>query len=252
MSTSATTSRIPTTAPSCRQTTRSPPTAAGVYYLAISSFNNDPLSSSGEIFPNEPLHLSARADGPWRERSGEQLERRGRRAQGARTRLDITGATLCPTNEPPDCSLSVASPSVVQWGTASPRSRSTGVTDPNGDPIEITVDSIFQDEPVCGLLDPCPDGKGVGTATARVRRQARLLGLHGNGRVYRDRLHRRRRERRRVQRKVTVGVKSLICGPTARAGWVLVRFDPEGTEPGCFVACSGASYSELFEACGDR
>ena len=58
-----------------------------------------------------------------------------------------------------------------------------GVTDPEGDPITITIDSIFQDEAVDapGSGFTSPDGQGMGTATAEVRAE-RVGG--GNGRVY--------------------------------------------------------------------
>lgn len=62
-----------------------------------------------------------------------------------------------------------------------------GVTDPNGDAIMITIDSIFQDEPVDvadevgGDGDTYPDGQGIGTSTAEVR--AERDGLL-NGRYY--------------------------------------------------------------------
>lgn len=58
-----------------------------------------------------------------------------------------------------------------------------GVTDPEGDPITITIDSIFQDEAVDapGSGNTAPDGQGVGTSTAEVR--AERAG-NGNGRYY--------------------------------------------------------------------
>jgi hypothetical protein len=58
-----------------------------------------------------------------------------------------------------------------------------GVIDPDGDAISITIDSIFQDEPINGLGDgdTSPDGIGVGTDTAEVR--AERSGIE-NGRVY--------------------------------------------------------------------
>jgi hypothetical protein len=57
------------------------------------------------------------------------------------------------------------------------------VTDPEGDAIAITIDSIFQDEPVDapGSGNTSPDGQGVGTSVAEVR--AERVGS-GNGRVY--------------------------------------------------------------------
>jgi predicted extracellular nuclease len=58
-----------------------------------------------------------------------------------------------------------------------------GVTDPDGDPVTITITSIFQDEPVNGNGDgnTAPDGEGVGTDTAWLRAE-RAGG--GNGRAY--------------------------------------------------------------------
>jgi hypothetical protein len=58
-----------------------------------------------------------------------------------------------------------------------------GVTDPDGDMVTITIDSIFQDEAVTarGSGKSAPDGRGVGTSTAEVRAE-RVGG--GNGRVY--------------------------------------------------------------------
>ena len=58
-----------------------------------------------------------------------------------------------------------------------------GVTDPEGGPVTITVDSIFSDEAVdaADSGNTAPDGRGVGTDTAEVR--AERVG-DGNGRVY--------------------------------------------------------------------
>jgi YVTN family beta-propeller protein len=79
---------------------------------------------------------------------------------------------------PPDCSQAVASPNLL-WP---PNHKFvpiqvTGVTNPGGGPVTITVTSIFQDEPVTDG----PDGTGVGTSTASVRAE-RDGG--GDGRVY--------------------------------------------------------------------
>jgi PKD repeat protein len=85
-------------------------------------------------------------------------------------------------NQAPDCSL--AEPSIdTIWP---PNGRFVPVEiervlDPDGDRVSITIDSIFQDEPVFSR----PDGRGVGTNTARVRAERlprRFFG--GNGRVY--------------------------------------------------------------------
>ncbi|MBY0247959.1 MAG: hypothetical protein K2Q17_09845 [Nitrospiraceae bacterium] len=58
-----------------------------------------------------------------------------------------------------------------------------GVTDPNGDPITITITAITQDEPVNGLGDgdTAPDGFGVETSQAQLRSERSGTG---NGRVY--------------------------------------------------------------------
>jgi hypothetical protein len=57
------------------------------------------------------------------------------------------------------------------------------VTDPDGDAVTITIDSIFQDEAVDakGSGNTAPDGQGVSTSTAEVR--AERVGS-GDGRVY--------------------------------------------------------------------
>ena len=65
----------------------------------------------------------------------------------------------------------------------------TGVTDPDGDPITITIDSIRQDEPVNakgqGAGNTSPDGMGVGTETASVRAErSGTKKVPGDGRVY--------------------------------------------------------------------
>ena len=57
------------------------------------------------------------------------------------------------------------------------------VTDPDSDPVSITVTEISQDEPVKGQGsgNTSPDGSGVGSDTAWIRAE-RAGG--GNGRVY--------------------------------------------------------------------
>ena len=58
-----------------------------------------------------------------------------------------------------------------------------GVTDPEDDPLTITITSISQDEPTNGLGDgdTSPDGQGIGTDTAMLR--AERSG-EDNGRMY--------------------------------------------------------------------
>jgi hypothetical protein len=62
-----------------------------------------------------------------------------------------------------------------------------GVSDPDGDAVTVSVDSIFQDEPTNTIADgnAAPDGSGLGTSTAQVRAErAGSRALPGNGRVY--------------------------------------------------------------------
>ncbi|MGQ9752709.1 MAG: CARDB domain-containing protein, partial [Thermoanaerobaculaceae bacterium] len=93
-------------------------------------------------------------------------------------------AAIMPQDQPPDCSKAQASPDIL-W----PPDHKlvpiaiTGVTDPDGDPVTLSVTGITQDEPLNGLGDgdTCPDGFGVGRNQPQVR--AERSGL-GNGRVY--------------------------------------------------------------------
>jgi hypothetical protein len=64
-----------------------------------------------------------------------------------------------------------------------------GVTDPDDDPITITIDAIRQDEPVwapaSGAGRTAPDGMGVGTETASVRAERNgNPNTPGDGRFY--------------------------------------------------------------------
>lgn len=88
-------------------------------------------------------------------------------------------------NAPPDCSDAVPS-KVSLWP---PNHKLIpidilGVKDPDGDPVSIRVDSIFQDEPVDSKGDGkfAPDGFGVGASALLIR--AERKGRKGNGRVY--------------------------------------------------------------------
>ena len=91
-------------------------------------------------------------------------------------------------NCPPDCSN--ATPSVDTLWPVNHKFVSInimGVTDPDDDPVTITITSIFQDEPVNveGSGSTEPDGQGIGTDTAEVRAErSGTKKVPGNGRVY--------------------------------------------------------------------
>jgi hypothetical protein len=110
--------------------------------------------------------------------------------QGSNARAEIASYSFVqpPLNSPPDCSM--ADPSVT---TIWPPNHQfvpvnvLGVTDTDEDSVSISINSIWQDEPVNTVGDgnSTPDGQGVGTATAEVR--AERIGskkVTGNGRVY--------------------------------------------------------------------
>jgi FG-GAP repeat protein len=91
---------------------------------------------------------------------------------------------FAPANQPPDCSGAFPSVATI-WPPNHQFVNVTiqGVTDPDGDPVTITIDQIKQDEPTDGTGDghTCPDGAGIGTSTAQVRAER---SAQGNGRVY--------------------------------------------------------------------
>ncbi|MEW6174029.1 MAG: vWA domain-containing protein, partial [Bacillota bacterium] len=97
----------------------------------------------------------------------------------------IEEITEPPENSPPDCSGAAADVSQL-WPPNHKMEaiRILNVTDPDGDPVTITVTGITQDEPVSGSGsgDTAPDGSGTGTDTAWVRAER---DGEGNGRVYR-------------------------------------------------------------------
>jgi len=89
-------------------------------------------------------------------------------------------------NAPPDCTAAFAKPATLFPSDHKMHKIAiNGVTDPNGDAINLIISKITQDEPVCGRKIKKgvrePDGLGVGTGIASVRSSH---SEKGNGRVY--------------------------------------------------------------------
>ncbi len=108
----------------------------------------------------------------------------GIHSKSGRYALTISLIPVSAPNAPPDCSAAAATPEEL-W----PPDRRmadisiVGVTDPDGDPVALTITSISQDEPLTNsrTANSCADGAGVGTGMASVR--AASDGA-GDGRVY--------------------------------------------------------------------
>jgi len=119
-----------------------------------------------------------------------------------------------------------------------------GVTDPDGDPIAVTITGITQDEALNGVGegDTCPDATGVGTATASLRAE-REGG--GDGRVYHVSFAADDGRGGRCTTTVTV------CVPHDQGqGRVCVDQGPlvDSTGPTCVGACTGGCAIEMAVA----
>ncbi len=104
-------------------------------------------------------------------------------SEGVCDTADVT-ITVTAVNDAPVCST--VTPSVtVLWPPNHQFEPVTvsGVTDIDGNPITISITSIFQDEPTNGTGDgdTSPDGQGLGSSTAQVRAERKG---NGNGRYY--------------------------------------------------------------------
>jgi hypothetical protein len=119
-----------------------------------------------------------------------------------------------------------------------------GVTDPDGDPVAITITGITQDEALNGVGqgNTCPDATGVGTATASLRAE-REGG--GDGRVYH--LSFTADDGRGGHCTTTV----TVCVPHDQGqGRVCVDQGPlvDSTGPTCVGACTGGCAIEMAVA----
>ncbi len=122
--------------------------------------------------------------------SGQFYEVRAKLDRGSETApvTPVLSDLTIRCNAPPECDDAIANPDRL-WP---PNHKFHAidilrVTDPDGDPVTITVTSIFQDEPVDTFGDGrfSPDGMGVGTATAHVRAErSGTKKVPGDGRVY--------------------------------------------------------------------
>jgi hypothetical protein len=97
-------------------------------------------------------------------------------------------AILIINNQPPDCSEAASSLGVL-WPPMHQFTEVTvvGVTDPDLDPVTITITGLSQDEPTQGRGEgrTCPDALGTGADVASLRAE-RSGSRHnpGDGRVY--------------------------------------------------------------------
>lgn len=115
----------------------------------------------------------------------------------------------------------------------------TGVTDPDGDPVTVTVTSLRQDEAL--KTAPCGDGAGVGGPVAALR----ATRAAGRGRVYRVAFEATDGRGGRCSRTLTAcvagsGVPSTGCEASGTA--------VDSTAPGCTGVCAEACAVERILA----
>jgi hypothetical protein len=108
------------------------------------------------------------------------------------TRLTNNGASdllpdwgSAPNNRPPDCSGVAANPGVLLNPRGDFRLVTLGgATDPDNDPVTLTITGVTQDEPLTGPGDRTSPDAAPGNAPDEVRLRAERSS-RGDGRVYR-------------------------------------------------------------------
>ncbi len=125
------------------------------------------------------------------------------------TATATVGVTITSANASPDCKDAYARPGQI-WPPNHKRTYEIsilGVTDPDLDPLTLTVTGIYQDEPTNTMSDGNTwiDGDGVGTSRPWVRAE-RMGGKDHNGRVYEIRFKAEDAKGAACEGKVFVGV----------------------------------------------
>jgi hypothetical protein len=119
--------------------------------------------------------------GPWNSGDSHRLYAEVTDSQGFKSLGIVRFNVVAATSNPPDCSAAVAHASTWPPNHKFVPVTISNVTDPDGDPVTITVTNVTQDEPLqCAGDNTCPDAT-IENGAAKVR--AERLGS-GNGRVY--------------------------------------------------------------------
>jgi len=156
---------------------------AGVQYAIVVNFEGAP--------PNRPEGVWYGAGGNYYT-GGEAYASIDGSSWLAGEDFDLHFQTYVTVNNNPDCSDAYASCEGYESNCLSPSNHQMvpvhilGVTDPDGDPVTIIVNTITSDEPTAtakgaGGSKYAPDADGAGTDTAIVRAER---SANGDGRVY--------------------------------------------------------------------
>jgi len=121
--------------------------------------------------------------------NGEYLEVKVSFRGGNNTTPILRGLSVQGRNLPPDVSRATPTTArILKLDHSFEAVGIAGVSDPEADPVTITITGVTQDEPVSGLWpgDKAPDAAGVGTSEVKLRaeRDPGTPEKPGNGRVY--------------------------------------------------------------------